>query len=62
MAIFPNNGSQFINKRTKKFCEDLGVSNFYSTPGYPRSNGQAEISNKVLLDGIKKKLEDVKGR
>uniref|UniRef100_A0A2N9JAP2 RNase H type-1 domain-containing protein n=1 Tax=Fagus sylvatica TaxID=28930 RepID=A0A2N9JAP2_FAGSY len=30
--------------------------------GIPRANGQAESSNKTLLDGIKKRLENAKGR
>ena len=39
------------------------IMEFGLTPEhYPQSNGQAEISNKTILDGIKKRLEDVKGR
>ena len=29
---------------------------------YPQGNGQPEASNKVILDGLKKRLEDKKGR
>lgn len=29
---------------------------------YPQANGQAEVSNKVILDGIKKRLEEAKGK
>uniref|UniRef100_A0A2N9GJR4 RNase H type-1 domain-containing protein n=1 Tax=Fagus sylvatica TaxID=28930 RepID=A0A2N9GJR4_FAGSY len=36
--------------------------NFFSSPGYPQSNGQAEVSNKIILNGIKRKLEAVKGK
>uniref|UniRef100_A0A2N9EE12 Reverse transcriptase domain-containing protein n=1 Tax=Fagus sylvatica TaxID=28930 RepID=A0A2N9EE12_FAGSY len=38
------------------------IQNFFSSPGYPQSNGQAEVSNKVILSGIKKKLEAAKGK
>ena len=31
-------------------------------PAYPQSNGQAEASNKTILDGIKKRLERAKGK
>ncbi|XP_075654834.1 uncharacterized protein LOC142625004 [Castanea sativa] len=34
----------------------------YSTPSYPQSNGQAEATNKVILDGLKKRLEYPKGK
>uniref|UniRef100_A0A2N9HIA7 RNase H type-1 domain-containing protein n=1 Tax=Fagus sylvatica TaxID=28930 RepID=A0A2N9HIA7_FAGSY len=44
------------------FCSDLGIRNFFSSPAYPQANGQAEVSNKVILDGIKKRLEEAKGR
>uniref|UniRef100_A0A2N9GMT9 Uncharacterized protein n=1 Tax=Fagus sylvatica TaxID=28930 RepID=A0A2N9GMT9_FAGSY len=47
---------------SKGFCSELGIRNFFSSPGYPQSNGQAEVSNKVILDGIKKRLEEAKGR
>uniref|UniRef100_A0A2N9IVW5 RNA-directed DNA polymerase n=1 Tax=Fagus sylvatica TaxID=28930 RepID=A0A2N9IVW5_FAGSY len=55
----------FTNSREslfKGFCSELGIRNFFSSPGYPQSNGQAEVSNKVILDGIKKRLEEAKGR
>ena len=38
------------------------IRNHYSALTYPQSNGQVEISNKIILDGIKKRLEDAKER
>jgi ribonuclease HI len=61
-AVISDNGTQFESKLFKAFCSDLGIRNFFSSPGYPQSNGQAEISNKVVLSGIKKKLEAAKGK
>ncbi|XP_065625199.1 uncharacterized protein LOC112017322 [Quercus suber] len=34
----------------------------YSTPAYPQGNGQAEAVNKVIVNGLKKRLDDAKGR
>ena len=45
-----------------RYCSELGIRNIYSSPAYLQSNGQAEASNKTVLDGIKKRLEDAKGR
>ena len=45
-----------------KYCSELDIRNIYSSPAYPQSNGQAEASNKTVLDGIKKRLKDAKGR
>ena len=56
-AVISDNGTQFEGKIFKGFCSDLGIRNFFSSPGYPQANGQAEVSNKVILDGIKKRLE-----
>uniref|UniRef100_A0A2N9H9C9 Integrase catalytic domain-containing protein n=1 Tax=Fagus sylvatica TaxID=28930 RepID=A0A2N9H9C9_FAGSY len=61
-AVISDNGTQFEGKVFKGFCSNLGIRNFFSSPGYPQVNGQAEVSNKVILDGIKKRLEEAKGR
>ncbi|XP_050257150.1 uncharacterized protein LOC126702460 [Quercus robur] len=34
----------------------------YSTPAYPQGNGQAEAVNKVIVNGLKKRLDDAKGK
>uniref|UniRef100_A0A2N9FFW9 Integrase catalytic domain-containing protein n=1 Tax=Fagus sylvatica TaxID=28930 RepID=A0A2N9FFW9_FAGSY len=57
-----DNGTQFESRLFKGFCSELGIKNFFSSPGYPQSNGQAEVSNKIILSGIKKKLEKAKGK
>ena len=36
--------------------------NRYSTLAYPQGNGQAEAINKVIVNGIKKRLNDAKGK
>ena len=36
--------------------------NRYSTPAYPQANGQAEAVNKVIVNRLKKILDDAKGR
>uniref|UniRef100_A0A2N9FKE2 Uncharacterized protein n=1 Tax=Fagus sylvatica TaxID=28930 RepID=A0A2N9FKE2_FAGSY len=61
-AVISDNGTQFESRTFKGFCSELGIKNFFSSPGYPQSNGQAEVSNKIILSGIKKKLEEAKGK
>ena len=34
----------------------------YSTPAYPQENGQAKAVNKVIVNGLKKWLDDAKGK
>ena len=55
-----DNDKQFDSKLIRGFCLELGIKNYFSTPSYPQSNGQAEASNKVMLDGMKKRLERAK--
>uniref|UniRef100_A0A2N9HY76 Uncharacterized protein n=1 Tax=Fagus sylvatica TaxID=28930 RepID=A0A2N9HY76_FAGSY len=57
-----DNGTQFDSGPFKKYCSDFGIRNHFSSPAYPQGNGQAESSNKVILNGIKKRLEEAKGR
>uniref|UniRef100_A0A2N9EIL5 Integrase catalytic domain-containing protein n=1 Tax=Fagus sylvatica TaxID=28930 RepID=A0A2N9EIL5_FAGSY len=61
-AAISDNGTQFDSRLFKGFCSDLCIKNFFSSPGYPQSNGQPETSNKIILNGIKRKLEEAKGK
>ena len=40
----------------------MGITNRYSTPAYPQGNGQAEAVNKVIVSGLKKRLDNAKGK
>ena len=40
----------------------MGITNRYSTPAYPQGNRQAEAVNKVIVSGLKKSLDDAKGK
>ena len=60
--LISNNRPQFDNKAFHAFCSDLGIKNRYSTPTYPQSNGQAEATNKTIMNGLKKILDGAKGR
>ncbi|XP_074298558.1 uncharacterized protein LOC141629457 [Silene latifolia] len=45
--IVYDNGTQFVGKRTKAFCDKWNINQVTSTPSYPKAIGQAESSNKV---------------
>ncbi len=61
-VLVSDNRTQFDSRLFKAFCEQYGIRNYFSTPTYPQGNGQGESFNKTLLDGIKKHLEQAKGR
>jgi hypothetical protein len=56
-----DNRAQFDGKQFWSWCAELGIWNHYSTPVYPKLNGQVEATNKTLLGTLKKKLDRRKG-
>ena len=60
-VLISDNGLQFDSKMFRKYCGELGIINRYSTPTYPQGNEQAEVVNKVIVSGLKKRLDDAKG-
>ena len=61
-TLISNNGLQFDSKAFMQYCSDLGIKNRYSTSAYPQGNGQAETVNKVIVNGLKKRLDEAKGK
>ena len=61
-SLISDNGFQFDSKSFRLYCNELGITNRYSTPAYPQGNGQAEAINKVIVNGIKKRLDNAKGK
>ena len=61
-TFISDNGLPFDSKSFRRYCCDLRITNRYSTPAYPHGNGQAETVNKVIVNGLKKKLDDAKGK
>ena len=60
--LISDNGLQFDSKAFRKYCSDLGIKNRYSISAYLQGNGQAETVNKVIVNELKKRLDDAKGR
>ena len=61
-TFISDNGLQFDSKSFRRYCYDLGIKNRYFTPAYPQGNGQAEAVNKVIVNGLKKRLDNAKGK
>ena len=59
-TLISDNDLQFDSRAFRKYCSDLGIKNRYSTPAYPQGNGQAEAVNKVIVNELKKRLDDAK--
>ena len=61
-TLISDNGLQFDSKAFRRYCCDLRIMNRYSTPAYPQGNGQVEAINKVIVNGLKKRLDDANGK
>ena len=61
-TLISDNGIQFDSKAFRQYYLDLGIKNRYSTPTYPQGKGQAETVNKVIVNGLNKRLDDAKGK
>ena len=60
--LISDNGLQFDSKVFRRYCSELGITNRYSTPSYPQGNGQDKATNKSIVNGLKRRLDDSKGR
>jgi hypothetical protein len=60
-AFVTDNGKQFDCEPFRKWCAELHIRNYFSSPGYPQANGQVEAINKTIFKILKKKLGDRKG-
>ena len=61
-VLISENSLQFDSKMFRRYCGELGITNRYPTPAYPQGNEQAEAVNKVMVNGLKKMLDDAKGK
>ena len=59
-VLISDKGLQFDSKAFRRYCYELRITNKYSTPAHPQGNRQAEASNKVIVNGLKKRLDDAK--
>ena len=61
-VLISDNDLQFDSKMFRRYCGELGITSRYSTPAYPQGNGQTEAVNKVIVNGLKKRLDDTKDK
>nr|KAJ0212586.1 hypothetical protein LSAT_V11C400181580 [Lactuca sativa] len=55
------NGKQIAENPFKKWCQEKGIQQNFTSVAHPHANGQVEVTNRNLVKGIKKRLGKVKG-
>ncbi|KAL0367333.1 UNVERIFIED_CONTAM: hypothetical protein Sradi_3623400 [Sesamum radiatum] len=59
--IISDNGRQFQGKRLQEWCGGLCIKQRFTSVARPQSNGQVEVTNHILVQGIKRRFEQVGG-
>lgn len=57
-----DNGTQFTGALMYEFCQDLKIEQRFVSVAHPQANGQVEETNRNLLEGIKARLAEAKGK
>ena len=55
--IVTDNGLQFNNEEFRRYCDDNDIDLHFTSVAHPQANGQDEIANRIILDGLKKRVE-----
>jgi transposase InsO family protein len=66
-SIITDNGTQFTGEKFLDFCDDNNIRVDWAMVAHPRTNGQVERGNGMILQGLKPRIftqegEDVPAR
>lgn len=60
-VVVTDNDTQFIDKNFRKLIIDLLINHRFTSVEHPQTNGQPEAANRVILRGLKHRLDEAKG-
>ncbi|XP_074355782.1 uncharacterized protein LOC141695435 [Apium graveolens] len=52
-----DNGKQFDNAEFREYCDDNNTELHFTSVAQSQANGQAEVANRIILYGLKKRVE-----
>ena len=55
-VIITDNGAQFNNPKFKTYCKLYRIQLRFSSIVHPQTNGQTEVMNRAILEGLKKRV------
>jgi transposase InsO family protein len=55
-SIITDNGTQFTGRKFLEFCDDHHVCMDWSSVAHPKTNGQVERANGMILQGLKPRI------
>src|SRR3954463_14090615 len=60
LAIITDNDTQFTDGRFQEFVTKLATKQHFTSVEHQQTNGQAEAANRVILRGLKRRLDEIK--
>ena len=57
-CIITNHGTNFTEKKFLDFCDEYGIRIDWASVRHPRTNGQVERANGMVLQGLKPRIFD----
>ena len=57
-CIIIDHGTNFTGKKFLDFCDGYGIRIDWASVGHPRTNGQVERANGMVLQGLKPRIFD----
>lgn len=60
-TIITDNDQQFNNQAFRDFCIELHIRHRFTSVDHPKSNGEAKVTNWIILQGLPTKLDESKG-
>jgi transposase InsO family protein len=57
-SIITDNGSQFTGRKFLEFCDKFHIRVDWATVAHPKTNGQVERANGMILQGLKPRIFD----
>lgn len=56
-----DNGTQFNSNRIRKWYMDMKITQRFTSVAYQQANGQVKVTNRTIVEGIKRRLEKAGG-
>lgn len=47
-GVSADNETQFVCRKVRDMCKEMGIHQFFSSVEHPQTNGQVEVANKVI--------------
>ena len=59
--VITDNGTQFADKRMRELMKELNIKQHFTSVEHPQMNGKVESANRIILRGLKRRLEEANG-